>query len=193
MKGTMKAKTLLLVIVSVVLLSAASERTYMGYQVVDKEFPIAGGKTVSLPVTQAGPVPAENRDFKIEVAWVSVQPALFNSRQAALAWGFSLTSKASRALERVVVEEVYPSAVASIVVDDRSPSLKEKVWFGSSVSVDATSASVPWLFSEKDSVFVFRITITPAGSPPVVLYQPAWISLPAKQQFQRRVMQIHGS
>jgi len=188
----MKAKTLLIVVISILFLSAARERTYMGYQVVDKEFPIAGGKTVSLPVTQAGPIPAENQDFKIEAAGVSVQPSTLNPRQAALVWHFVLTDKASKALERVVVEEVYPDAVAAIVVDDHSPALKEKTWSGASASVEPSPIFTDWLFHDGDSVFVFRFTITPAGRPPVVLYQPAWYSRPIKEQFRQVVATING-
>jgi len=188
----MKAKTLLIVVTSILVLYAAKERTYMGYQVVDKEFSIAGGKTVRLPVTQAGPIPAENQDFKIEAAGLSVHPSPLNSKQAALAWGFSLTDKASKALERVVVEEVYPSSTARTVVDDHSPSLQEKLWSGSSASVEPNPIFTPWLFDDRDSVFVFRFTITPAGSPPVVLYQPAWYSRPIKEQFRQVVAAING-
>jgi len=165
----------------------------MGYQVVDKEFPIAGGKTVSLPVTQDGPIPAENQDFKIDVAGFSVQPSILNPKQAALTWHFALTAKTAKTLDRVLVEEVYPDAVATTMVDDHSPSLKEKAWFSNLAGVQANPIFVEWLFSERDSVFVFRFTITPAGSPPVVLYQPAWFSRPVKEQFRQVVKQINGS
>lgn len=188
----MNGKTLLLAIASFSLFSAASERTYLGYKVFDMGFPIAGGKTVALPVTDAGPIPAENQDFKVEAAGVSVQPSLFSPRRAALAWGFSLTAKSSKAPAHVVIEEVYPDKTATLLVDDKSPALKEKAWSGSSASVEATPGTTAWLFAEDASVFVFRFTITPAGGSPEVLYQPSWISRPAKVSFRQVVARING-
>jgi hypothetical protein len=188
----MKAKIPLLVTL-LFLSSAARERTYMGYRVIDMEFPITGGKKVSLPMTDAGPIPAEDRAFKIEVAGFSIQPSILGPKQALLAWNFALTAKASKTLERVVVEEVFPTDVAKVLVDDQSPSLSGKMWSGGAAGVEANPASTAWLFTEEASVFVFRFTITPAGRPPVVLYQPAWFSPPVKEVFRQKIMQINGS
>ena len=104
-----------------------------------------------------------------------------------------MTAKASNKLERVVVEEVHPSKVAKVMVDDQSPALKEKAWSGSSASAESNPNSTAWLFSDETSVFVFRFTITSAGSPPVVLYQPAWFSLSSKVAFRQVVTRINGS
>jgi hypothetical protein len=188
----MKLSTLLVGIASILFLVAASERTYMGHQVVDKEFPIDGGKTKWLPVTEAGPIPAETQAFKVEVAGISLQRSILSPRQAALAWQFALTVKTSNTLEHVVVEEVYPSSVARVVVDDHSPSFREgRTWSGSSPSIEPSPNSTAWLFNDNDSVFVFRFTITPAGGPDVVLYQPSWISRPTKELTRQAVLKIH--
>lgn len=190
LKGPMKIKTLLVVVTSLVL-AAASERTHMGYKVTDMQFPIAGGKTVSLPVTDAGPIPAENEAFKIEAAGVGIQPSIVDPKQANLSWGFSLTSKASKSLEHVLVEEVYPTEVAKVIVDDRSPSLKDQKWFGSPAGIEPGPSTTAWLFAEEGSVFVFRFTITPVGSRPVVLYQPVWLSQSSKAMFRQAVARIN--
>ncbi|HTG35492.1 MAG TPA: hypothetical protein VLB76_21435 [Thermoanaerobaculia bacterium] len=189
----MKTKNWLIVSVIFLSLSAASERTYMGYPVVDMKFPIAGGKAVSLPVTEAGPIPAEDRAFKIEAAGISIQPLLFSPKRATLAWQFALTAKSFETLEHVTVEEVYPDEVAKVLVDDQSPALKEKTWSGSSIGVEPDLKSTPWLFSEGDSIFVFRFTINSKGKPPAILYQPAWISQSAKRMSQLSVKQTNGS
>jgi hypothetical protein len=189
----MKLKIPLIAIVSLLFLTAASERTYMGYQVVDKEFPIDGGRTKWLPVTEAGPIPAETQAFKIEVAGVFVQHSILSPRQAALSWQFVLTLKTPNGLEHVVVEEVYPSSVARVVVNDHSPSIRGgRTWSGSSASIEPSPNSTAWLFNDNDSVFVFRFTITPVASPDVILYQPAWISRPAKELFRQAVLKIQG-
>jgi len=191
----MKAKVLL-TLGTILLLSlstaSARERTYMGHPVSDMKFPIAGGQEVSLPVTDAGPIPAEDKDYKIEVAGFSITPSLLRPKQAALAWQFALTAKGSQTLEHVKVEEVYPDDAVTVLVDDPSPSLQKKVWSRSSVGVEPNPISVPWLFKEGSSVFVMRFTISPAGKPPVVLYQPVWFSKPVKETFRQQVLQINA-
>ncbi len=199
----MKLRLPLLVVASVLLAAAGKPRTYMGYAVREMQFPIAGGEVVSLPVTDAGPIPAENRAFKIEVAGFSITPALFEPKRATLTWQFSLTAKSGKALDRVVVEEVFPSDTAQVLVDDRTPALKHTArepgpgdradrWLGVTAGVEPTSASTPWLFTEKASIFVFRFRIHPAGGAPVVLYQPAWFSSPAKEAFRQNIARING-
>lgn len=160
----------------------------MGQPVVDMQFPIAGGKTVSLPVTDAGPVPAEDGAFKIEAAGFYLNPSPADSKRALLGWHFGLTSKASETLRRVVVEEVFPSDVAKVLIDDPSPSLSARMWSGDTVGVEPSPDSTPWLFTEDASVFVFRFTITSSGGQsPVVLYQPAWFSRPAKETLRQTI------
>jgi hypothetical protein len=188
----MKAKNLFLLAAVFLLTSAARERTYMGQKVVDLSVPIVGGETLSLPVTAAGPIPAENRAFKVEVAGFNVHPSLVGPREATLSWGFVFTSKASKELARVLVEEVYPGEVAKVVVDDRSPALKDKMWSGRSAAVLPSPDTTAWLYIEEPSLFVFRFTITPLGKSPVVLYQPAWFSPPVKGQFRQVIMNINA-
>lgn len=175
----------------------------MGYEVREMQFPIAGGEVVSLPVTYAGPIPAENRAFKIEVAGFNIQPALFEPKRATLVWQFSLTAKSLKALDRVVVEEVFPSDVAKVLVDDKAPSLQHAVreprpgdradrWLASTAGLEPSSTSTPWLFTPEASIFVFRFTIEAAGKSPVVLYQPAWFSSPAKEAFRQTIARINS-
>ncbi len=199
----MKLRLPLLVAAGLLLAAAGKPRTYMGHAVREMQFPIAGGEVVSLPVTDAGPIPAENRAFKIEYAGLNIQPALFEPKRATLVWGFALTAKSGKALDRVVVEEVFPSDVAKVLVDDQTPSLRHATrepgpgdradgWLGGTAGVEPTSASTPWLFTQEASIFVFRFRIHPAGKDPVVLYQPAWFSSPAKEAFRQTIVRING-
>lgn len=198
----MKLRLPFLVVASLLLAAAGKPRTYMGYEVREMQFPVAGGEVVSLPVTDAGPIPAENRAFKIEVAGFNIQPALFEPKRATLVWQFSLTAKSGTALERVVVEEVFPGDVAKVLVDDQTPSLVHATrepgpgdradrWLGSTAGVEPTSASTPWLFTQEASIFVFRFRIHPAGRAPVVLYQPAWFPPPSKEAFRQTIVRIN--
>lgn len=178
---------------TVLLAGCASQNTYMGHKVVDMPFTVAGGKTVSLPITDAGPIPAENQSFKIEVAGFTVGPSKDNPSQAMLTWRFGLTAKSSQTLERVVVEEVAPAAVEKLLVEDHAPALKDKVWSGSSQPIEASKTSTPWLYTDKASIYVFRFTIKARGEPDAVFYQPAWFSKPAKEKFREMIAKINGS
>ncbi|HWM93252.1 MAG TPA: hypothetical protein VN493_20990 [Thermoanaerobaculia bacterium] len=189
----MKTKTLLIAAAVSLLGVAASERTYMGHRVIEMQFPIAEGKKVSLPMTDAGPIPAEDKNFKVEAAGVSLQPMFLSPKNANLTWGFALTAKASQNLERVTVQEVHPSEVAKAFVDDQSPALKGQVWSGSAVGVEPNPNSTAWLFQDGSSIFVFRFTIKPVGKRAVVLYQPVRFSQPAKEALRMTIRQITGS
>lgn len=162
--------------------STATQRTHQGHEVVEMPFVIAGGETIGIEVTDAGPIPAESHAFKIEVAGLSMQPSLFEPDQGLVAWQFALTAKRARRLERVVVEEVYPSDVARPIVDDTSPALEGKAWFGSGVGELPSPESTPWLYDGETSVYIYRFTVTAAGKKPVVLYQPSLITPDLKQQ-----------
>lgn len=184
-------KTVLLLL-AILLASCASQRTYMGHKVVDMPFIVAGGKTVALPVTDSGPIPAENQSFKIEMAGFTVRPAEDNPSQAVLTWQFALTAKSSQTLERVVVEEVAPSDIEKSFVEDRVPLLKGKTWSRTAQPLLASRTSTPWLYTDKASIYVFRFTIKAPGEPDIVLYQPAWFSKSAKEIFRERIAKING-
>ena len=175
------------------LAGCASTQTYMGRRVINAPFAVAGGNTLSLPVTDAGPLPAENDSFKIEVAGFTVEPSKDNPKVALLIWRFSLTSKTSQQLERVLVEEISPSAIEKLIVEDQSPGLRAKAWHGASAPLEASRTSTPWLYDEKASIYVFRFTIQARGATPTVLHQPAWFSKPAKEQFRKHIERINGS
>lgn len=180
-------------LLTVGLAGCASQNTYMGYKVVDMPFNVAGGKTVSLPITDAGPIPAENQSFKIEVAGFTVVPSKDNPSQAILIWQFTLTARSSQTLERVVVEEVAPTDVEKLLVEDHAPLLKGKIWSRTSQPIEASKTLTPWLYTDKASIFVFRFTIKAREEPDTVLYQPAWFSKPVKEMFREMIAKINGS
>ncbi len=144
-------------------------------------------------MTDAGPLPAETRDFNVEAAGASVQPAFFAPKQPTLAWGFALTIKKGKAPKRVVVEEVFPTEVATVLVDDSKPVLQGTSWNGSSAGVDPTPASASWVFAEGATIFVVRFTITPEKGGPVILYQPVWYSAETKGLIRRSIGTIRGN
>ena len=154
-------------------------------------FPIAGGQTITLPFTDAGAIPAENDRVKILTAGFGIGPSKQNKKQAELFWGFDFEAKSSlEKLETVAVEEVSPSKTAVSFIQDTAPVLKNGVWSGTAKPIPANRASIPWLYTNDGSIYVFRFTIKPEGEAAFVLYQLAWFSAPAKQTLQQLIEHI---
>ncbi len=169
--------------------SSPQPRTKSG--ISDESFVIAGGQTVSIPMTNAGPISIENEYAKILVAGFVIGPSKGNEKHAILAWGFDFEIKPTiKKLEAVKVEEVAPSTSAVILVEDNSPVLKGGVWSGNASPIPANRTSTPWLFTSDKSIYVFRFTIKPVGAPAFVLYQPAWFTGAAKRSFQEMIAHV---
>src|SRR5262245_3491918 len=91
-------------LILVVLVGCSSSRTYMGQKVVDAPFIVAGGtKTLRLPVTDGGPIPAEDERIKIQVAGFLISR---KEPSPTITWRFAFTSKHPQVIEQVVVEEL---------------------------------------------------------------------------------------
>ena len=166
------------------LLSACtSGQTYLGQSVSETSFKVDGGKTVNLPVTRAGALPAENENYKIEVAGIVASLVKGNPSESELTWTFSFISKNSTELNSVVIERVTDSGGLKLVVEDSSPALKNKNWIGRSAPASMTKESSPWLYTKTDSTFVFKFTIKSRDGSTIVMYQPSIISSRAKAMY----------
>lgn len=161
----------------------AVAKEYMGQKVIEVPFKIAGGATVTLPITVAGPIPAEDRKVRIEGAGPSIDAG--QPEGAVLAWNFAFTNKGMKDIARVEVAEVSPSDPEVLLVSDTAPTLHEKLWTGSTKPIAVTEGAASWLFSERASFFVFRFTITERGKSPRVLYQMAYFPAEAKAQLRK--------
>lgn len=157
--------------------------TYLGHAVREAPFKVDGGKTVSLPVTSAGALPAENEDYKIEGAGFNASLKKGNPSDSKLTWAFSFVSKKSAELDSIVVEQVTDSGGLELLVKDNSPALKYKNWVGWSAPTSMTKDLTPWLYSGSDSIFVFKFTIKAKDGSSVVMYQPSIISSRAKGMY----------
>lgn len=186
-----RQKIVLLLCMSAVLSACSVPQPRGGAGIHNKSFKIAGGETISLPMSDAGPIGAENDKAKVLVAGFVVGPSKEKEKQAILAWSFDLEAKPTlKNLEAVKVEEVAPSKIAITLIEDNTPVLKDGVWSGNASPIPANQASIPWLFSNERSEFVFRLTIKPVGEPSFVLYQPAWFSSAAKQGFRKIIEHV---
>ena len=188
-RGLFDVRVIFASLLAVMLASCASQQKYMGHPVSQKSFMIAGGETVTLPVTAAGPIPAENEQFKIEVAGFSVGPSKVENGKKALIWGFALTNKVSVKLESVVVEEVAPTNQPKILVSDSAPESKNGVWRGSAQEIIPSAQTTPWLFENGTSTFIYRFSIKPKNAPVVVLYQPSSFAVQSKAVFRQMIGQ----
>jgi hypothetical protein len=167
--------------------SVLRARKYQGQKVIELPFKVAGGKIVKLPVTKAGAIPAETSDVRIDVAGISVQPSKENPNQSELIWHFGFTNKQLKCVRRVSVIEIAPSRTETTRIEDAAPSLKDNYWLGVTGPVEATAVSIPWLFEEKTSMFVFRFTIEGETGLPIELYQPTFFSAEAKAIFRKLI------
>lgn len=174
--------------------STSTAPTYMGHHVYDMTIQVADGQTVLAKITNAGPIPAENDYFKIEVAGFIVGPSKENAKSAVLTWWFSLTSKTGLQIDQVNVVEVFPSKTEKLLLKDSSPTLNERnSWSGIASPLEANSTSTPWLYENRASLYVFKFVIKPLNQPAVVLYQPALFSQAAKEKFRQQIDFITSS
>jgi len=158
---------------SALLSACAAGPTYLGQAVSQVPFIVDGGRTVSLPVTRAGALPAENDEYKIESAGFFGSLKKGNPREAELVWTFSFQSKKPIGLDSVIVEKVTTSGGLELAVKDDSPTLSNKNWVGRSIPTSITRESTPWLYSGSDSTFLYKFTIRRRDGSEVVMYQPS--------------------
>jgi len=171
---------------------ATTQKTYMGYKVFDVSYPVANNQILSFPTTDAGPIPAENDNYKIEVTGFSVGPSKEDPKKALLTWHFTVKSKKINKIETIQIDEIAPTYVEKMVLIDTDPTIKNGLWSGSLEPIEASSTSTPWLYAEKASFYVYRFTIKAENSEPVILNQLAWFSKPAKKSFQYNIKKINN-
>lgn len=171
---------------------ATTQRTYMGYKVFDVSYPVANNQILSFPVTDAGVIPAETDNYKIEVTGFSVGPSPEDPKKALLTWHFTLRTKKANKIETIQIDEIAPTNVEKMVLKEVNPTIKNSLWSGSLEPIEASSTSTPWLYDEKASFYVYRFTIKAENSDPVILNQLTWFSKPAKKSFQYTIEKIHN-
>lgn len=175
-------------LVSILLQACASGPTYLGYPVSSLPFKADEGKTVHLPMTRAGAVPAENEEYKIEGAGFYAALKKGDAKESQLTWAFSILSKKQADLDYVVVEQVTSSGELQEVVKDSSPVLKNGSWIGRATPIAMTKDLVPWFYLDEDSIFLFKFTIKTKDQNPIVMYQPS-LAYKASKALSLRVLE----
>ena len=141
------------------------------------EFKIAGGQTVKCAVTDAGPLPAESGFYKMVGAGFALGPDS-SGKHMALIFAFNLNVDKKGKPTHVLVEDVSGNS-AITMVDDKSPKI-EKGWSGRAKPITISESSTPWIFDNKPTIIIFKVTISAKDTPDLVLYQPA--SYPAQMK-----------
>jgi hypothetical protein len=141
-------------------------------------FPISGGQTVKCPVTDGGPIPADNGIYKIVGAGFGMDK---EGKEPVIFFGFNFSVQKPVPVTRVVVEDVTDEK-AVLLVDDNSPKIESLLWTGKAAEQKVSKSTTPWLFDKKPTIKIFRFTISAAGSPATVMYQPAWYPVQTKAQ-----------
>lgn len=157
-----------------------------GQVVQQVQLKVDGGKTASFPIVRGGALPAENEDYKIEVAGyiASLKPG--DAGQSEIRQSFSFFAKKSPVLESVRIEQVDTTdGRLQLLLQDDAPVLKSQSWIGKTKPVAATREASPWLYSSANSTFLFKFTIKAKDSPAIVMYQPSFFNKATKDAYMR--------
>jgi hypothetical protein len=129
--------------------------------------PIAGGQAVELARKSTGFKQAEND--RVAITDASLQVVNLNGNDY-VRWRFAISPKKATMFSSVRIEDVSDPAPL-LLVNDVAPQLNSGQWTASAGLMDLSSAGVRWLFESKESVRVFRFTISEPDGQNYALYQ----------------------
>ena len=139
--------------------------------------PIAGGQSVSLPREGAGFRPAEND--RVVITNAGLETVNFNGNYY-VRWAFSIRPKQAAELGAIRIEDVTdPSPL--LLVNDVAPQQDGGKWGENAGLMELSSTNVRWLYEPKETVRVFKITISEVDGRSYVLYQGVLYSPAAKE------------
>ncbi len=145
--------------------------------------PIAGGQPVSLERQGAGFKQDENG--RIMVTEAGLQAVTLDGTHY-VRWNFAIKPKQATVLSTIRIEDVS-DPVPLLLVNDLAPQLDAGKWTESAGLMDLSSASVRWLFEPKETVRVFRFTLSEPDGRNYLLYQAAQYSPAAKEALRAMV------
>jgi len=174
---------------------AAAAETFMGLEVVKKQFTISGGEVVELAVTERGPIPATAEGVKVEVLGPLFGPSRSTPGKAALVWAVSLAVPKGETYKSVLVEDVSQPAARMVITKAEPKAEPVKMPDGKQLNVlqlrsepvDITQGSAPWVFQPGLTAFIYRITLDKGEGRPVVLIQLTAFGDDAKGQLRKAV------
>lgn len=130
---------------------------------------ISGGQTLTFALDpKIGPIPAENDDFKVQVARllpIKDKPEAF--------YGFQMVVKKDGAPRRVIVDDVSDDSPVR-VLDDEKPVVRNHLWQKSTRTLGPADDEIKWIYQIDDSYRVFHFTIVTADGKTEELYQASY-------------------
>lgn len=97
-----------------------------------------------------------------------------------LIFTFGMTVQKQGKPTHITIEDVSDEKVV-MLVDDKSPKIEKKYWKGYAAPLMVLESSTPWVFDEKPTIKIFRVSISAKDVPDVILYQPAWYAAQVKK------------
>jgi hypothetical protein len=144
---------------------------------------IAGGGSVSLQRSGAGFKQAEND--RVGVSEAALQPVNFDGNYY-VRWTFAIRSKQAAELANVRIEDVS-GASPLLLVNDVAPQQEGGIWRENAGLMEISSPDAGWLLDPRETVRVFKFTISEPNGQRYVLYQGALQSPATKQAIRRMV------
>jgi hypothetical protein len=145
--------------------------------------PIAGGQAVDLERQGSGFKQAEND--RVSMTDASLQVVTLNGNYY-VRWSFVISPKQAAMLNTVRIEDVSDSTPL-LLVNDVAPQLDEAKWTEKAGLMDLSAANVRWLFEPKETVRIFRFTMSEPDGQSYVLYQGVRYSPASKEAIRAMV------
>jgi hypothetical protein len=123
------------------------------------------------------PRPRENKFMKMEAAGIVTGPGPSGPQ---LVYSFTFSLKRPLHMTRVRVEDVTNKS-AVLLVDDHTPKVAGNLWNAGTRAAPLTPENFPWMFEDSKSLRVFRVTVSAADQPDIILEQPAIYPASAKK------------
>ncbi len=129
---------------------------------------IVGGEKIRVPFGRGGPELTNEDGVQINLASYTL------NAEKKILYVFECTDRRSRALRRVLVEDVSDTAALTLV-DDAAPQLAATGrWHGETPPLESGDPRLGWLVTISNSLRVFRFTLTWADGKTLVLHQGAF-------------------
>lgn len=138
--------------------------------------PVAGGQSISLDRQGSGFKQAGNDRVMISTP---VLQALNMDGNYYVRWNFTILPRQAETLSLIHIDEMTDTAPLTLV-NDVAPQLEGGKWTENAGLIPVSSTNVRWLFEPKESLRLFRFTLSEPEGRSYVLYQGAQYSPSSK-------------
>lgn len=187
---TIKTFKLIFIILVLMMFFGCFPKQYNGLPVYNYKFKLSDNNILVFPVTNEGPIPAENSSFKVLKSHIVIANRDNSVNTPELIWFFAIKSKLKKNVSKINIEQVNPKQKIRQVLLANHPVFMGDNWYGRSEDTDNFYLVNDWLFKKQDEVFIFKITIFMTNQEKTILYQPVFISKQLKEKYKDFVKRI---